>query len=153
MNITIGFYAKFSIKMASFIKMGPFPNSATLGGFGGKMAAPGWRRKLEGAAWCQNVRTNILVTELKNGAPSALRLSNFRLRGVVPPPLPLKRLDLQILKANKLLINDILSIKHNEIKIILLFKIHKGQIYGIINRHEFDFLIRPANFLHAIWLH
>ena len=53
---------KFCIKMMSFIKIGPFLNSAALGGLGGKMAAPGRRRLLERAAWCQNVRTNILVT-------------------------------------------------------------------------------------------
>ena len=59
--------------MVSFIKIGPFLNSAALGGLGGKMAAPGRRRRLEGAAWCQNVRTKILVTDLKKGAPSARR--------------------------------------------------------------------------------
>ena len=69
MDITIGFYAKFCIKMVSFIKIGPFFNSAALGGLGGKMAAQGRRRLLEVAAWCQNVRTNILVTEVTNGAP------------------------------------------------------------------------------------
>ena len=67
MDITIGFYAKFCIKMVSFIKIGPFFNSAALGGLGGKMAAQGRRRRLEGAAWCQNVRNNILVTGKKNG--------------------------------------------------------------------------------------
>ena len=51
--------------MVSFIKIGPFLNSAALGGLGGKMAAPGRRRQLERAAWCQNVRTNILVTGKK----------------------------------------------------------------------------------------
>ena len=61
----IGFYAKFCIKMVSFIKIGPFFNSAALGGLGGKMAAQGRRRRLEGAAWCQNVRNNILVTGKK----------------------------------------------------------------------------------------
>ena len=65
MDITIGFYAKFCIKMVSFIKIGPFFNSAALGGLGGKMAAQGRRRRLEGAAWCQNVRNNILVTGKK----------------------------------------------------------------------------------------
>ena len=64
MDITIGFYAKFCIKMVNFIKIGPFLNSAALGGLGGKMAAPG-------AAWCQNVRTNILVSGKIKGAPSA----------------------------------------------------------------------------------
>ena len=73
MDITIGFYAKFCINMASFITIGLFFNSAALGGLGGKMAAPGRRRRLERAAWCQNVRTNILVTGKKNGAPSARR--------------------------------------------------------------------------------
>ncbi len=68
MDFTIGFYMKFCIKMVSFIKIGPFLNSAALGGLGGKMAAPGRRRRLERAAWCQNVRTNILVTGKKNGA-------------------------------------------------------------------------------------
>ena len=71
MDITIGFYVKFCIKMVRFIKIGPFFNWAALGGLGGKMAAAGHRRRLEGAAWCQNVRTNILVTEVTNGAPSA----------------------------------------------------------------------------------
>ena len=46
MDITIGFYAKFCIKMVCFIKIGPFFNSAALGGLGGKMAAPGRRRRL-----------------------------------------------------------------------------------------------------------
>ena len=65
MDITIEFYVKFCIKMVSFIKIGPFLNSAALGGLGGKMAAPGPRRRLERAEWCQNVRTNILVTGKK----------------------------------------------------------------------------------------
>ena len=51
MDITIGFYAKFCKKMASFITIGPFFNSAALGGLGGKMAVQGRRRRLEGAAW------------------------------------------------------------------------------------------------------
>ena len=49
MDITIGFYAKFCIKMASFIKIGPFFNSAALGGLGGKMAAQGGCRVPLGA--------------------------------------------------------------------------------------------------------
>ena len=84
---------KFCIKMVSFIKIGPFLNSAALGGLGGKMAAPGRRRRLEGAAWCQNVRTKILVTELKNGAPFSSNL-RFSSRGGVQPPLSLRRVNI-----------------------------------------------------------
>ena len=80
--------------MVSFIKIEPFLNSAALGGPGGKMAPPGRRRPLEAVAWCQNVRTNILVTEVTNGAPSARHFRTIKDfcpgGGGTTPPIPTK---------------------------------------------------------------
>ena len=57
MDFTIGFYVKFCIKMVSFIKIGPFLNSAALGGLGGKMAAPGRREENIFITWSKDLQS------------------------------------------------------------------------------------------------
>ena len=81
MNITIGFYTQKLIKMGSFVKIGAVLISGPMAPLGGTMAAPDRPWWVEGAAWSQKVRKEILVTDPQAGAPfpSNLRSSS---RGV-----------------------------------------------------------------------
>ena len=95
MDVTIGFYTQKLIKMGSFIKIGAVLIFSRMAPLGGTVAAPGRRRWVERAVWCQMFRKEILVTDPKAGAPPACR---FRAiydlllgGGGTTPPLSLQR--------------------------------------------------------------
>ena len=81
--------------MGSFVKIGAVLISGPMAPLGGTVAAPDRRWWVEGAAWSQKVRKEILVTDPKAGAPPARR---FRAiydlllggRGQMTPPIPTK---------------------------------------------------------------
>ena len=59
--------------MGSFVKIGAVLISGPMAPLGGTMAAPDRPWWVEGAAWSQKVRKEILVTDPKAGAPPARR--------------------------------------------------------------------------------